>query len=84
LNFTKQFWCAAKYYTRENCSYTIEGLRKNILDAFKFFSSAAINCYYKHCSKTINAYNSSLKYGTEEFTWRVYNLHQQVTDKLKW
>jgi hypothetical protein len=84
LYFIERFWCAAKYYARENCSYTIEGLRKNILEAFKSISSATINRYYKHCCKIINAYNSGLKYGTEEFTQRVYTSHRQVTDKSKW
>jgi hypothetical protein len=58
VNFIERFWCAAKYYTRENCSYTIGGLRKNILEAFKSISSATINYYYKHCCKIINTYNT--------------------------
>ncbi len=26
LDYIERFWHAAKYYTRENCSYTIKGL----------------------------------------------------------
>jgi hypothetical protein len=62
----------------------MEGLRKDIPEAFKSISSATINRYYKHCCKIINAYNSGLKYGTEEFTQQVYTSHRQVTDKSKW
>ena len=28
LNFIERFWCAAKWYARENCEYSLEGLRK--------------------------------------------------------
>ena len=27
LNFIERFWCAAKWYARENCEYTFAGLR---------------------------------------------------------
>jgi hypothetical protein len=60
INRIERFWCAVIYYTREYCSYTIDGLRKNIPEAFKSISSATINRYYKHCCKIINAYNSGL------------------------
>ena len=31
LNFIERFWCAAKWYARENCEYSLEGLRKIVL-----------------------------------------------------
>ena len=27
LDFIQRFWCAAKWYARENCEYSLEGLR---------------------------------------------------------
>jgi hypothetical protein len=35
LNFIERYWCAAKYYTRENCGYMIEGSQKIIPEAIK-------------------------------------------------
>ncbi len=80
LNFIERFLCAANYYTRENCSYTIEGLRKNIPEAFKSISSATINRHDKLCCKVTITYNGGLKYSTEEFTQQLYTSHRQVTD----
>ncbi len=68
LNSIEQFWGAAKYYTREHCSYAIDGLWKYFPKACKSNPSATINQYHKHCCKIIIAYRKSLKYGTEEFT----------------
>lgn len=28
LNFIERFWCSAKFYTRENCQYSLDGLRE--------------------------------------------------------
>jgi len=42
LNFIKQFWCAAKHCVRENCVYTIDGLRTTIPAAFNSMPTATI------------------------------------------
>ncbi|KAA8914313.1 hypothetical protein FN846DRAFT_758996, partial [Sphaerosporella brunnea] len=43
LNFIEQFWCAAKWYTRENCEYTIEGLRRILPEALHSVPLQSIN-----------------------------------------
>jgi hypothetical protein len=30
LNHIEYFWCHSKWYARENCDYTIDGLRKTV------------------------------------------------------
>jgi hypothetical protein len=84
INFTERFWCAAKHYTRENCEYTIDGLRRTIPEAFKSIPTATISRFYMHCSRIIDAYNNGYKYGTKAFINRVYKSHRRVEDELKW
>ena len=67
LNFIERFWCAAKYYTRENCGYTLDDLRKTIRAAFQSVPVATINRHYRHCVRTIEAYKDGFRYGPKEF-----------------
>ena len=46
--------------------------------------ATSINRYYNHCAWVIDAYADGFKYGTEDFTARVYKGHRQVVDKTKW
>ena len=80
LNFIERFWCAAKYYTRENCLYTIESLRTTIPAAFRSISSATINKFYHHCVRTIDAYAGGFIYSTKSFQEQVHKNHRQVPD----
>ena len=84
LNFIERFWCAAKYYTRENCGYSLDDLRKTIPAAFQSIPVATINRHYQHCARTIEAYDDGFRYGTKEFVERMYKNHRQVVDKSKW
>ena len=84
INFIERFWCAAKLYARENCEYTIDGLRRTIPAAFQSISSATICRFYKHCSRIIDAYNNGYKYGTKAFIDQAYKSHRRVEDKSKW
>jgi hypothetical protein len=84
LNFIERYWCSTKHYTRENCSYTFQGLREILPSALASVPSATINRYYHHCMRTLEAYASGLDYGTQAFNNRVYKGHRQVVDKSKW
>jgi hypothetical protein len=84
LNFIERFWCAAKYWLRDNCLYSLDGLRKNLPKALHSVSSASINRYYRHCVRIIEAYTDGQQYGTKEFKERMYRGHRQVVDKTKW
>ena len=84
LNFIERFWCAAKYYTRENCGYTLADLRLTIPEAFRSVSYSSIHKYYLHCVRTIEAYKEGLAYGTAAFAQRMQKNHRQVSDSSKW
>jgi hypothetical protein len=84
LNFIERFWCLAKRWLRDNCEYSIGGLRKNLPKALASVSSVSINRFYEHCMRIISAYSSGAQYGTKEFRERMYRGHRQVVDKSKW
>jgi hypothetical protein len=84
LNFIERFWCAAKWYTCENCLFSIQGLRETVPAALKSISSASINQYYHRSMRILEAYESGETYGTQAFKDRVYKHHCQVVDKTKW
>ena len=81
LNIIERFWCAAKWYARENYKYPLEGLRKIITAALDSVSAVSINRYYNHYARVIDAYTGGFKYGTKDFTAHVYKGHRQVVDK---
>ena len=71
-------------YTRENCTYSFEGLHQTLPKALNSVSTTSINRYYGHCKHVIEAYEAGIQYRTKEFTERVYKGHRQVVDKNKW
>ena len=45
--------------------------------------AVSISRYYNHCARVIDAYADGFKYGTKDFTVRVYKGNWQVVDKTK-
>ncbi|RPB11554.1 hypothetical protein P167DRAFT_489137, partial [Morchella conica CCBAS932] len=84
LNFIERFWCVVKYYPRENCQYSLEGLRETIPAALNSVTSISINKYYLYCMRILDTYQAGFTYGIMEFKERVYRNHRQVVDKSKW
>ena len=83
-NFIERFWCAAKYYTRENCGYSLGDLRTTIPAAIQSIPTATINRFYHQCDRIIDAYSTGFQYGTQSFVEHVHKNHRQVVDKSKW
>ena len=62
-------------------SARVEGFRWYLPHWTQFWLS--ISRYYNHCSRVIDAYTDGFKYGTKDFTVRVYKGNWQVVDKTK-
>lgn len=84
LNPIEPYWCKAKWFTRENCDYTLAGLRAAIPLALASVQSSSINGFFQRSLRTIDAYKGGAQYGTEDFKNRVYKLHRRVEDRSKW
>lgn len=84
LNFIERFWCSSKRYARDNCTYSLPGLRGIIPRALRSVPTSTIYRYYMHCEKIIDAYLSGYRYGTAQFTEKIRNQHRSVTDTTKY
>ncbi|KAF8434216.1 hypothetical protein BGX38DRAFT_178976 [Terfezia claveryi] len=77
LNFIEFFWAAAKRHARENCEYSLQGLRDTIPLSLNSVSELTIWRFYNKCQRTMNAYRDGCQYGTAEFKERVYKSHRR-------
>ena len=84
LNFIERFWCAAKYYACENCSYSLNGLRALLPAALDSVTTPSIHRYFLGCMRVLGGYQRGLQYGTKEFHEAVYKSHRRVEDDSKW
>ena len=55
-----RFWCAAKYFARENCKYNLKSLRETVLKALGLVTLSAI---FQHFMRTIDVYRPILEHG---------------------
>ncbi|RPB23933.1 hypothetical protein L211DRAFT_838386, partial [Terfezia boudieri ATCC MYA-4762] len=76
LNFIEFFWAAAKRHARENCEYSLQGLRDTIPLSLNSVSELTIWRFYNKCQRTMSAYRDGCQYGTAEFKERVYKSHR--------
>ena len=51
LNHIEYFWCHSKRYARENCDYTIEGLREHAPASLAHVRNSTILACYWSCIK---------------------------------
>lgn len=84
LNPIEPYWCQAKWYCRENCEYTISGLRDTVPKALASVQNSTILGFWNRIFRVIDAYQAGMNYGTEEFKNRAYRSHRRIEDKSKW
>jgi len=80
INFIEYFWSAAKHYTLDNCSYSLEGLRKIIPEALMFINREKIWKYHQKTLRIMDAYREGLNYGEKAFQKKVYKSHRRVPE----
>jgi hypothetical protein len=74
LNHIEFFWCHSKRYARENCDYSIGGLRKTVPLALDSVKNSTILGNYKSCMQKMELYRRGVTYGTTE--WKKLTSHQ--------
>ncbi|RPA74773.1 hypothetical protein BJ508DRAFT_195691, partial [Ascobolus immersus RN42] len=77
LNWIEYYWGAAKRYARNNCEYTIEGLRANVPLALQSVPSLLIQKFFLRTMRMVLAYVKKFKYGSEEYEEIVYLSHRR-------
>jgi hypothetical protein len=84
LNPIESYWCKAKWYAREYCDYSLEGLRRTVPKALASVDKKSIWGFFNRSMRILEAYRDGLQYGCEEFKNRVYKAHRRIEDKSKW
>jgi hypothetical protein len=79
LNWIEYFWGRAKWYTRQNCKYTWPALLRTVPDAFTSIPSYLILKYWWKTLRILHAYRDGYKYGTAQFTEKVYRSHHRIS-----
>lgn len=76
LNHIERYWCHSKQYARDNCDYTIKGLRQNVPLALQHVKSSTILGNFNSCMRMMELYRQGVAYGTGE--WKQLTSHQKV------
>lgn len=66
LNHIKYFGCDGKSWTRKNCKYSIEGLKKDISKALSQIQYSKTLRHNKSCLKKMELYRKKIQYGMGE------------------
>jgi hypothetical protein len=76
LNHIEYFWCHGKRDARENCDYSMEGLRQHVPEALAKVRNSTILACYKSCLEKMDHYRRGIAYGSGE--WKKLTSHQKV------
>ena len=81
INPIERVWCSAKQYTRAQCDYSFQGLKKTLGAALDSVDVEITRKFYRKVRKYHRAYRNNVKVGKEmEKTLKVYKSHRRVTD----
>ena len=78
LNWIELYWGAAKRKAREECDYSLKGLRRTVPLALSSVSDSTIRRFYEKCRRVMLAYRDGLAFGSLEYQERVYKSHRRL------
>jgi hypothetical protein len=81
INFIEYYWGAAKVYTRNNCEYDFEALKRLVPEALAQVPKKLIWKYWARTDRIMEAYRQNIVYGTPEYerlVSRRYRSHRRV------
>ena len=79
LNHIEHFWCSAKKWARENCNYSLEGLRRCVPQVLASVTNYTILAYYHRCGQKMDLYREGIAY--ESSSWTNRTAHHKPTNK---
>ncbi|CAB4416861.1 unnamed protein product [Rhizophagus irregularis] len=82
LNYIKNFWGAAKKFSRSNCDYLWTGLQRTVPLALASVPLTTIRRYARKAFRYMDVYRKGLTGKAAEFAVKKYHLHRRVSDSV--
>ena len=77
FNHIEHFWCNGKNYSKIECDYTLNRLRKYVPQALANVKSSTILGGYDRCRRKMQLYREGVAYGSPE--WVKKTSHQKIS-----
>lgn len=83
LNYIDYFWCDGNCYARQNCKYSLEGLRADVPTALSQVKNSSIFGAYKSYQKNMDLYRDSVTYSTGDWNGIRLDLQMMIVEREK-
>ena len=83
LNFIEYYWAQCKRYARENCNYSLPGLRHTIPAALEHVDKSTISKFYLRTLRIMDTYRQGFMFGSVQYQEKVYKSHRRVPEKTE-
>ncbi|KAH8916778.1 hypothetical protein BT69DRAFT_1227864, partial [Atractiella rhizophila] len=81
INYIEFFWGRIKYYCRENCDYTFEGLKRTIPATLKSVKLSTIRKFEQRTLRWVQAYSEGKNVVDASYQVKKYSSHRRVPEK---